>query len=102
MVFQSSLVGVFLTWYIGDVSSLLAAAPAVLLEARYSRDMESEADSYGAAMLRENGMSPGLLADALERLDAAHSRKGGEVPSYLGSHPETESRVRALRGGPST
>jgi Zn-dependent protease with chaperone function len=101
MVFQSSLVGVFLTWYVGDVSSLLAAAPAVLLEARYSRGMESEADAYGAAMLRDNGMSPGLLADMLERLEAASKGKdkGGDVPDYLGSHPDTGSRVRSLRGG---
>jgi Zn-dependent protease with chaperone function len=99
MVFQSSLVGVFMTWYIGDVSSLLAAAPAVLMEARYSREMESEADAYGAAMLRDNGMSPGLLADMLERLEAASERKDGDVPNYLGTHPETASRVRSLRGG---
>lgn len=99
MVFQSSLVGVFLTWYVGDVSSLLAAAPAVLLEARYSRDMETEADAYGAAMLRANGMSPGLLADMLERLEGASERKGEDVPNYLGSHPDTASRVRSLRGG---
>lgn len=100
MVFQSSLVGVFLAWYIGDVSSLLAAAPAVLLEARYSREMESEADAYGAAMLRENGMSPGLLADMLARLEAASDVKDRDVPRYLGTHPDTEARIRALREGP--
>ena len=77
---------------------LLAAAPAALLQARYSRGMESEADTWGAAMLRENGMSPGLLASILERLESAHRGKGIDVPEYLNSHPETEARIRALRG----
>ncbi|MBL8494288.1 MAG: M48 family metallopeptidase [Rhodocyclaceae bacterium] len=98
MVLQGSLVGLFLTWYIGDASTLLAAAPAALLQARYSRGMESEADTWGAAMLRENGMSPGLLASILERLESAHRGKGIDVPEYLNSHPETEARIRALRG----
>lgn len=99
MVLQGSLVGLFLTWYIGDASTLLAAAPAALLQARYSRGMESEADAWGAGMLRENGMSPGLLANILERLESAHRGKGIGVPEYLNSHPDSEARIRALRAG---
>lgn len=102
MVLQGSAVGMFLTFYIGDVGTLLAAAPAALLQARYSRGMESEADAYGAAMLRENGLSPALLASMLERLEKSHAGKGGEVPDYLSSHPDTAARIRALRGGPGS
>jgi len=97
LVLQGSLVGLFLTWYIGDASTLLAAAPAALLQARYSRGMESEADAWGAGMLRENGMSPGLLANILERLESAHRGKSIGVPEYLNSHPDSEARIRALR-----
>lgn len=99
MVLQSSIVGLFLTWYIGDASSLLASAPAVLLEARYSRGMESEADAYAAEMLRANGMSPRLLAAMLERLESAHGGKGFDLPEYLSSHPDTQARIEALRQG---
>lgn len=99
MVLQGSAVGMFLTFYIGDVSSLLAAAPTALLQARYSRSMEREADDYGAAMLRENGLSPALLASMLERLENAHSSRGGDIPEYISSHPDTDARIRALRGG---
>lgn len=101
MVLQGSAVGMFLTFYIGDVSTLLAAAPAALLQARYSRGMESEADDYAAAMLRENGLSPTLLATMLERLENAHRGKGGALPEYLSSHPQTDARIRALRGAGS-
>lgn len=99
MLLQGSAVGMFLTFYVGDFSTLLAAAPAALLQARYSRGMESEADAYGARMLRENGLPSELLANMLERLEKAHAGKGGDVPDYLSSHPETDARIRVLRGG---
>lgn len=98
MLLQGSAVGMFLTFYVGDVSTLLAAAPAALLQARYSRGMENEADAYGAAMLRENRLSPELLATMLERLEASHRGRSGDLSEYLSSHPETAARVRALRG----
>lgn len=104
MILQSSIVGLITAWYIGDISSLLAAAPAVLLQAGYSRDFEREADAYAIAMLRANGMPPARLADLLERLET--SRHAGApadddaAPAidYLSSHPATAERLRTLRG----
>lgn len=95
LLLQSSAVGAFLTFYIGDISHLLAAAPAAVVQTRYSQDLEQQADDYGAALLLHNGMSPGLLADALKKLTNYHSRfsKGG----YLSSHPSTDERMRHLR-----
>jgi len=95
MLLQGSAVGAFLTFYVGDVSQLLAAAPAALVQARYSRDFERAADLYGATLLRLNGMSPSLLADALTKLAASHpeSSKVG----YLSSHPATDERLSNLR-----
>jgi Zn-dependent protease with chaperone function len=95
MLLQSSVVGAFLTFYVGDISHLLAAAPAAMVQARYSQDFERQADDYGAALLVHNGMSPGLLADALKRLAEAHPEfsKAG----YLSSHPPTDERMRRLR-----
>jgi len=95
MLLQSSAVGAFLTFYVGDISQLLAAAPAALIQARYSQDFERAADLYGARLLRFNGMSPSLLADALTKLAASHpeSSKVG----YLSSHPATDERLDNLR-----
>lgn len=94
LLLQSSVVGAFWTLYVGDISGLLAAAPTAVLQAKYSQDLEREADDYGAALLMHNGMSPALLADALKKLTASHpgSSKGG----YLSSHPSTEERLRHL------
>jgi len=100
LMVESSIVGVVLAWYLGDVSSIAAALPAALLQARYSREHERAADDYAARMLQVNGMAPALLADMLEKLDASH--RGGKMKEgesdYLSSHPATRERIRALRG----
>jgi Zn-dependent protease with chaperone function len=95
LLLQSSAVGAFWTIYVGDISNLLAAAPAAVLQARYSQDLEQQADDYGAALLEHNGMSPALLADALKKLAESHS--GSSKGGYLSSHPATDERMRHLR-----
>ena len=94
LLLQSSAVGAFWTLYVGDISNLLAAAPAALVQARYSQDLEKQADDYGAALLVQNGMSPALLAEALKKLADSHS--GSSKGGYLSSHPSTDERMRHL------
>jgi Zn-dependent protease with chaperone function len=95
LLLRSSAVGAFMTFYLGDISTLLAAAPAAVVEARYSQEFERQADDYAAALLRHNGMSPGLLADALTRL--AELQPAFSKGRYLASHPSTDERIRRLR-----
>ncbi len=94
LLLQSSLIGTFWTFYIGDISQLLAAAPVALAQAKYSQELERQADDYGAGLLRGNGMSPQLLADVLKKLTELHpsASKGG----YLSSHPSTDERMQHL------
>jgi Zn-dependent protease with chaperone function len=108
MVLQSSAVGLVLAWYVGDVSSLLATAPAIIMQAKYSRDMEREADVYAEQTMQANGLSPCLLASILDKLEAAHlaamkdkdkhpaTGKNSEAMDYLSSHPATQERKRML------
>jgi Zn-dependent protease with chaperone function len=111
MLIQGSIVAFVVTWYMGDVSSAAAGLPTLLLQARYSRNHEREADDFGAAMLKANGISPRRLADMLAKLEAAHraksaktdgektdtpAGKSGSVGDYLASHPATRERIDAL------
>lgn len=108
MVLQSSAVGIFLTWYVGDVSSLLATAPAIIMQAKYSRDMENEADEYAKRMLQHNGLSPCLLSSMLAKLEVAHlgeaqARRPAQtdehtasLPDYLSSHAATHERMARM------
>jgi len=94
LLIQSSAAGAFLAFYLGDVSHLLAAAPTALVQARYSQELEQQADDYAATLLRQNGLSPALLVDALTTLMKSHPGPSG---GYLSSHPSTEERMRRLR-----
>ena len=97
-VIQSSAVGILVTWYLGDLSAVGAAAPAALLNAKYSRDLEREADAYALAVLRANAIPVTALAEALELLEQSRrgSRKIGGT-SYLSSHPATIERLEWIR-----
>jgi Zn-dependent protease with chaperone function len=95
LLFQTSGVAVLLAWYVGDIGSLAVAAPAALLQAKYSRDFESAADTFAAERLRANGISPSHVADILERLES--SRRSGGSFEYLESHPATAERIAWLR-----
>lgn len=122
MLIQGSIVAFVVSFYMGDVSSAAAGLPTLLLQARYSRNHEREADQFGAAMLKANGMSPRRLADMLAKLEAAHraprgkddgtstpgGNKGNEDSAgspdsatsspgdYLKSHPATQERIDEL------
>lgn len=98
---QGMTLTVLLSWYVGDVSTLAAAAPTVLLTTKYSRDFEREADDYAAQLLAANGISSAYLASILERLEAAHTRRTGEGRmqfGYISTHPATAERLARLRG----
>lgn len=96
LLFQSSGVALLLAWYVGDVGSLAVAAPAALLEAKYSRDFERAADNFAADRLRANGISPRHIADILERLERSSGGAGGTL-TYLASHPAPSERIEWLR-----
>jgi len=95
LLLRSSAVGAFLAFYLGDFSQLLAAAPAALVQAQYSQSLEWQADEYGSAVMRANGMSPALLADALRQLSKSHPETTGVA--YLTTHPPTAERMRRLK-----
>jgi Zn-dependent protease with chaperone function len=78
----------------GDASGMLATVPAVLLDLKYSRDAELEADDFAAGLMKAAGLDPARLAVALERL----AGDGEHTGAYLSSHPATGERVARLRG----
>ena len=99
-IIQGATVGALITWYFGDFSALGAAAPASLLQAKYSRDLEREADAYAVQVLKMNNLPVSLLADALELIQKSHGAEGKEdagALAYLSTHPATSERLAWLR-----
>ncbi|HZR36983.1 MAG TPA: M48 family metallopeptidase [Nevskia sp.] len=109
MLLQGSAVALAMSAWFGDVSGLLAGLPTALLQTRYSREFESQADDYAADMLLANGIPPSRLADMLQRLSQQRRDKdkagggSGKVQEqeqerdYLSSHPATAARMQRLR-----
>ncbi|NUU01131.1 M48 family metallopeptidase [Herbaspirillum robiniae] len=96
---QSTAMGAVATVLFGDVSAVLANIPTLLLDLKYSRDIETEADDYAIAMFKANGMPRQKLAYVFEKLDRM-GHEGGRMPPYLSSHPAGEQRIRHILSAP--
>jgi len=106
---QAAGVGIAVNLIVGDVSTVLAMAPAFLLDQKYSRDFEREADQYAIDMMRANGIPMSPLADLFEKMgkergsDAEEDHaprqdsRRQEILDYFSSHPSDAERVGKLR-----
>jgi predicted Zn-dependent protease len=85
---------------VGDLSSLTslaAAAPTLLLQAKYSREFEREADEFALAYLARRHIPPEIFAAILERLEKARP-EARNVPDFLSTHPDIRMRIERARG----
>jgi Zn-dependent protease with chaperone function len=101
---QGAVVAFVVGAYFGDVSSAAASLGALILESRYSREFEREADAYAGRALIAAGGSVEPLIQVLGRIEAAQARRhasgSGEergMTAIFDSHPDTAARVAALR-----
>jgi Zn-dependent protease with chaperone function len=92
-IIQGSVVGLVSVVLMGDASSVVTAIPTTLLDLKYSRDAEREADNYAIAMMQANGISLEGLVLTFEKL----GKKSPEMSAYLSSHPPAAERVERVR-----
>ena len=98
-ILQNSVVATVVATLTGDASTLTLAVsglPVLLVQAKYSREFETEADEFAFTLLRENDLSPELFADLMERL-AQGREENPRAWSFLSSHPVTADRVMRAR-----
>jgi predicted Zn-dependent protease len=102
---RSSLTAAASAAMFGDFSMVAAGVPAVVMNMRYSREMEYEADGYAIALLKEKGISPAPLADLFDALEKIHAddpeshmpRWMVETTAWASSHPASDERSERLR-----
>ncbi len=101
LLVQATLIGTAAGIAIGDFSSVLAAAPALLGQNAYSRDFEREADADAITLLRAAGVSPAVMVELFERLAAQRAavgdRPGPDLGIALASHPADAERIARFR-----
>ena len=98
-VLQNTSVALMIASLTGDLASLTsisATLPTALVQLKYSRNFEHEADDYAAGLLTEMGLDPTALGDILKRMT---DRAGGEPPEYFSTHPATAERMKRIEEG---
>lgn len=88
----TALVIAGLTGDIASTTSLAAAAPTLLIQTKYSRDDEREADAYAIDLLQKGELNPRYLATMLGRLEGRSRRYRPGLPDFLSTHPAPEER----------
>jgi Zn-dependent protease with chaperone function len=79
----------------GDVtgSSAVIFASRSLVEASYSREAETNADTFAIEIMHKLGRSPKPAAELMFRITG---KEGGGLTSILASHPLTEDRLARM------
>ena len=120
---QAVLSGLILAAVTGDVSSIGSSLPAVLMQMRYSREHEAEADRFALNALQKACLPPKAFADILLRLEAQMREGDGKgkksandksanttqqqeshdaVSEMLASHPDTLERIKPFLAAKQT
>ena len=80
--------------------SQLGSLGEMMINAKYSRKQETEADDYGYDFLKKNGKNPRNMAKALEKLqtlEQKYSGSGRYLLTLFSSHPETKKRIAHIQ-----
>ena len=94
-VLQDSVTALLVAVTVGDLTSLTslaAAAPTLLLQAKFSRDFEREADDFALAHLARRGIPQEMFAAILQRMEDKRPA-GTDAADFLSSHPATRERI---------
>jgi Peptidase family M48 len=97
MLLQNSATSLLMIALTGDVSSasvLVAGVPTAIVQAKHSRQFETEADDYAYAWMDRNGIAHRYFGDILERLEKKYGSADAGALSWLSSHPSTAERIR--------
>jgi predicted Zn-dependent protease len=86
-----------ITGDVGSASSMAAALPTLLAQAKYSRQFETEADDFSVTFMQQQGLDTRYVASILQRLGEKYG--DNDTTGYLDSHPATVERVQRLTGG---
>ena len=96
---QQASIGVLLVALMGDVKGAMGfglEGARILGTLRYSRELEEMADHEGMNMLLASGVDPGGMITFFEKMNQ-DVEKSHEIPAYMSSHPNPESRIAHLK-----
>ncbi len=106
-VLQNSTVALMIAGITGDLASLTsisATIPTLMVQLKYSRGFELEADDDAVALMKEMNIEPTKLGDILLRMtdatsDETESEEGNDISDYLATHPGSDERMKRIIEG---
>jgi beta-barrel assembly-enhancing protease len=79
---------------LGDANMMVMIIAHQVSEQYFSRQIESDADMKGVSLLHKRNIDPQGMVTFFKKMQVAYKDKEG--PSWLSSHPDTNSRVLAI------
>ena len=78
--------------------SQLGALGEVIISAKFSREMETEADDYGYNYLIEAGKNPWVMVQSFEKMEKLSGETGqsSSIANLFSSHPDTAKRIEHI------
>lgn len=82
----------------GGANNAMVIASVVnqMVQLRYSRKDESQADTWGIKLMQELGYDPKAMIEVLEILKA-QGGKGGSTPEMFQTHPDPDLRIKQIK-----
>lgn len=97
-LFQDSFTALIMAGLLGDISSISSIAvtlPTILVESRYSRKFELEADDYAINFLKNQHIAANAFVQILTHLQKKHPSSESQF-DYLSSHPAMAERIARI------
>lgn len=89
-------VGMIFSQSVRQYSGLLSAG-LQLLDLKYSRDDETEADELGVRYIDKAGYDPSAMIGVMQMLQVVSGAEGGRVPEWQSTHPYPANREEHIR-----
>jgi Zn-dependent protease with chaperone function len=85
----------FITNDISGISTLITGLPILIINSKYSREFETEADEYAYNLMQKNSIEPHYFLDILNRISS--NENNSTVLNYFSSHPNTHEREKTFQ-----
>ncbi len=96
-IIKGTIATATISYFAGDISSVVTLAPTALISSKYSRENETQADQYAMSELKRLHIPPKHLADMFRSIENYSKKRVGSsgiaALNWLSTHPATKSRI---------
>ena len=96
IIVKGTIVSTIIAYFTGDVGSVIGSFSANILNARFSRAYESQADRYAKKLMLKNNKDPKQLAEFFIQMNKKMKDDSNTTSSYFSSHPSNKERIQYL------